>query len=171
MKSRPSSAQSSRRSPSPVRSASMAPRKKNLTPPHRHLRSVRSRRTFASSELALPPQLRPPIFGARPVRGRPLVQTRHLCPDERPSFGYRRAGGEVVVRPAREHNDLEAVGFLGKQCAEPVHTRIVALDELIVENDSRAQVLCQRQPEASKSSRLRNSPDHRSPFADRWRNP
>ena len=57
-------------------------------------------------------------------------------------FGHRRAGGEVVVRPAREHNDLEAVGLLGKQCAEPVHPRIIALDELIVENDSRAQVLC-----------------------------
>ena len=70
-------------------------------------------------------------------------------------FGHRRAGGEVVVRPAREHNDLEAVGLLGKQCAEPVHPRIVALDELIVENDSRARVLCQRQPEACKSSRLR----------------
>ena len=50
-------------------------------------------------------------------------------------FGHRRAGGEVVVRPACEHNDLEAVGLLGKQCAEPVHPRIVALDELIVEND------------------------------------
>jgi hypothetical protein len=61
------------------------------------------------------------------------------------SFGHHRIGGEVVAGPAREHNDLKAMSLLGEQCAEPIHPRIVALDELIVEDDSGAQVFRQRQ--------------------------
>jgi len=47
------------------------------------------------------------------------------------SFGYNRTRCEIIAGSARKHDDLEAVGFLGKQCAEPVHPRIVALNKLV----------------------------------------
>jgi hypothetical protein len=43
-----------------------------------------ARRAFAG--LPFLPQLRTPIFGARPVRGRPLVRNRRLYPYECPSL-------------------------------------------------------------------------------------
>ena len=51
------------------------------------------------------------------------------------------ARGEVVVGPAGEHDDLKRARLFGKKRPEPVHPHDVTLDELIVENDSRPQVL------------------------------
>jgi hypothetical protein len=61
-------------------------------------------------------------------------------------LGHKRSRGEVVARPTRQYNDLETVRFLGKQRPKPVHPAVVALNELVIEDDRRAQILRERQP-------------------------
>ena len=56
-------------------------------------------------------------------------------------LGNQRARGKVVAGPARKYDDLEVVGLLGEQRAKPVHPAIVALNELIVQDNRRAQIL------------------------------
>src|SRR6478736_650034 len=62
------------------------------------------------------------------------------------SLGHGCAGCEVVPRSTGEHDYLKAMRLLGKQCAEPLHPEVIALDELIVEDDRARQVLGERQP-------------------------
>src|SRR3974390_3442743 len=62
------------------------------------------------------------------------------------TFGHHRAWCEIVTWSTGEHDYLKAERLLGKQCAEPLHPEVVALDELIVEDDRARQVLGERQP-------------------------
>jgi hypothetical protein len=54
------------------------------------------------------------------------------------SFGHRPR----LVRGSRpstgEHDYLKGMRLLGKQCAEPLHAEIVALNELIIEDKPRS---------------------------------
>jgi hypothetical protein len=47
---------------------------------------------------------------------------------------------EVIDRPARNNDDLEGSGFLGKQFAEPTHPAVIALHQLVVQNDYCSQI-------------------------------
>src|ERR1041384_7214140 len=58
----------------------------------------------------------------------------------------QRACWKVVGGPARDYDDLEAVGLFGEQNAKPVHASVVALNELVVQDYCRLQILRQREP-------------------------
>ena len=60
------------------------------------------------------------------------------------SLGNQGALGKVVARPTREYNDLEIAALLSKQHAKPVHAVVVALNELVVQYDCRAQIFGKR---------------------------
>ena len=96
-----------------------------------------SRPRFATGELSSAERT--------PEVNRPYEPTIRVRVNSAP-LGHHRAGGEVVTRPAREHNDLKAVGFLRQQRAKPVHPAVVALNELVVQDNRCAQIFRERQP-------------------------
>lgn len=53
---------------------------------------------------------------------------------------------QIVARPARENDDLKRVRLLAQNGSEPVHPGVIALNELIVQDECRPEVLGQRQP-------------------------
>jgi hypothetical protein len=56
------------------------------------------------------------------------------------SFGHCRARFEVVARSTGEHDYLKGMRLFGKERAEPLHPEVVALNELIVEDNRARQV-------------------------------
>ena len=62
------------------------------------------------------------------------------------TVGYHRCRCKVVTRSTRENDDLKDVSLLVEQRAEPIHTAIIALDQLVVQNECRLQIFRQRQP-------------------------
>src|SRR5262249_14926918 len=53
---------------------------------------------------------------------------------------------EVVAWSTSKHDDLKRPRLLGEESSEPVHPGVVALNKLIVQDQSRSEVLRQRQP-------------------------
>ncbi len=51
------------------------------------------------------------------------------------SSGPYRACCEGVAGSAREDDDLETAGFLGKQRPRPVHAALITLKELVIEDN------------------------------------
>src|SRR6266545_3589081 len=119
--------------------------------------SARRIRTFGSGSVRLSPS----VSSASRQTGFPCA---YLSPHQRPpeidssyeptirvcvnsvTIGYHRGRCKVVTRPACEDDDLKAVSLLVEQRAEPVHAAVIALDQLVVEDDRRLQVFRQRQP-------------------------
>lgn len=52
---------------------------------------------------------------------------------------------KIIARPACENYNLEVARLLDKQGPKPIHSRVITLDELVVENDGSLQVFRQRQ--------------------------
>ena len=60
--------------------------------------------------------------------------------------GHHRCRCKIVVRAARKHNDLEAARLFREQRAKPVHAVLIALNQLVVEDDNGLQVLSEAEP-------------------------
>ena len=59
---------------------------------------------------------------------------------------HKIARTKIVVWPTGEYEDLEIPGLFSKQRTKPIHAVVVALNELVVQDNCRLQILRQREP-------------------------
>src|SRR6185369_3090354 len=86
-----------------------------------------------------PPQFLPPPHRPSQInRPHKSLLAVHIA---RPVRGHPRRRVQVIVGAAGEDDDLEGAGFFDEEVAEPFHAAVVALDELVVEDDGGLEVL------------------------------
>ena len=47
---------------------------------------------------------------------------------------------KIIIRPAREDDDLKLAGLVPQQRPEPLHSQVVALHQLIIEHNRAAEI-------------------------------
>jgi len=86
-----------------------------------------------------------PDPAAKPHRGESpgRLDLLEIC---RNRIMYHRCRCKVVTRSTCENDDLKDVSFPVEQRAEPIHAAVIALDQLVVQDECRLQIFRQRQP-------------------------